>query len=82
MYEAVCCTRCQSVGLKTYVRSGSPRVGVLLLCLFIVPGLLYFLWHFASGHWGCCTCGSRDVVPLLEREKFHVHALTAEERLA
>lgn len=80
--EAVCCTQCQSVGLKTYMRSGSPCVGLILLCLFVVPGLIYFLWYLASGHWGCSTCGSRKVVSLLEEEKFHIHTLRAEQRLA
>lgn len=73
MYQAVCCTRCQSVGLKTYERSGNPRMGVLLLFFFVVPGVLYLLWHYTSGHWGCNTCGSRKVVPLVEPEKFHIH---------
>lgn len=79
MQEAVCCTRCQSVGLTRYVRNGSVRMGLLLLCLLIVPGVVYFVWYFATGHWGCSTCGSSQVTPLLEREKFHVHALKAEE---
>jgi hypothetical protein len=82
MRKAVCCTRCQSVGLITYMRNGSPRVGLLLLCLFVVPGVLYFLGYFLSGHWGCNTCGSREVVPLLERESFQVRRMQAEERLA
>lgn len=66
MNQAVCCTRCQSVGLDRYVRSGSVRLGILLLLLFVVPGVLYFAWYFLEGHWGCSTCGSRHVVPLVE----------------
>jgi hypothetical protein len=82
MHQAVCCTRCQSVGLKTYVRSGNPRMGMLLLFFFVVPGVLYFLWYLASGHWGCNTCGSRKVVPMLEQEKFCMPPFTPERRLA
>lgn len=82
MERAVCCTHCQSVGLIRFMRSGSPRIGLLLLCFFVVPGVLYFLWYFCSGHWGCSTCGSRRVVPLVEREAFHIRHLQANERLA
>jgi hypothetical protein len=66
MGKAICCTRCQSVGLEKFVRSGSIRVGLLLLLLFVVPGVLYFLWYLFEGHWGCSTCGSRQVVSLLD----------------
>ena len=38
MVKAVCCTRCQSVGLQRYIRSGSVRLGLFLLLLFVVPG--------------------------------------------
>jgi hypothetical protein len=64
MEEAVCCTKCQSVGLARYVKSGSLRKGLFLLCLFVIPGVVYFAWHLCAGHWGCSTCGSRLVVPM------------------
>lgn len=64
MERAVCCTRCQSIGLERYLRSGSVRLGLLLLLFFVVPGLLYFAWYFLEGHWGCSTCGSPKVVPI------------------
>jgi hypothetical protein len=82
MVQAVCCTHCQSVGLKRYMRSGLPRLGLLLLCLFIVPGVVYFAWHFLSGHWGCSTCGSRKVVPLIESDMFRIRTLKVEQGLA
>jgi len=63
--EAVVCTRCQAVGLEEYMYSGSIRTGLLLLAILVVPGLLYFLWYFLEGHWGCSTCGSRAVEPLM-----------------
>lgn len=66
MVKAVCCTRCQSVGLQRYIRSGSVRLGLFLLLLFVVPGVIYFLWYLGEGHWGCSTCGSRKVVPIVD----------------
>jgi hypothetical protein len=41
-------------------------VGLLLLLLFVVPGVIYFLWYLGEGHWGCSTCGSRKVVPIID----------------
>lgn len=63
--EAVVCTRCQSVGLEQYMYSGSLRTGLLLLAVLVIPGVLYFIWYFLEGHWGCSTCGSRNVEPLM-----------------
>jgi hypothetical protein len=62
--RAVVCTRCQAVGLEQYMHSGSVRKGLLLLAVLVVPGLIYFLWYFLEGHWGCSTCGSRKVEDL------------------
>jgi hypothetical protein len=28
--------------------------------------VLYFLWYLFEGHWGCSTCGSRQVVSLVD----------------
>lgn len=80
MTQAVCCTRCQSVGLSRFMHSGSTRLGVLLLFFGVVPGILYLLWFLVEGHWGCSSCGSRDVVtvgeevasPLGAPEELHV----------
>ena len=68
MARAVCCERCQSIGLERYLNIGSVRLGLLLLCLFVVPGVFYFLWYACVGYWGCSTCGSRRVVPIFDPE--------------
>jgi hypothetical protein len=66
MSRAVCCESCQSVGLDRYIHGASLKLGVLLLLLFVVPGVLYFAWFLLSSHRGCSTCGSRHVVPLVQ----------------
>jgi hypothetical protein len=66
MSRAVCCERCQSVGLDRYINGASLKLGLLLLLLFVVPGVLYFAWFLLSSHRGCGTCGSRHVVPLMQ----------------
>ena len=66
MSRAVCCTECQSVGLDRYINGASLKLGLLLLLLFIVPGVLYFAWFLVRSHRGCSTCGSRYLVPLVK----------------
>ncbi|HZB89710.1 MAG TPA: hypothetical protein VE291_13710 [Terracidiphilus sp.] len=55
--------------------SGSARRGLKLLCLFVVPGVLYFLWHLCAAHWGCSTCGSRQVVKIDDPDVLRRHAV-------
>ena len=76
MSQAVCCTRCQSVGLKRYMHSGTMKRGLFLLLFFVVPGVLYLLWYLLEGHWGCSTCGSRKVVPIINPETISIEART------
>lgn len=85
MEKAVCCTRCQSIGLEKYIRSGSVRMGILLLFFFVVPGVLYLLWHLGTGNWGCSTCGSRAIVPIEDFDATHAiegNSMNPEERMA
>lgn len=82
MEKAVCCTECQSVGLVRYIRRGTMRRGLALLCLFVVPGVLYLLWHLSTGHWGCSACGSRKVVPIQDPEVLRARGVSPEGRLA
>lgn len=77
MSEAVCCTRCQSIGLKRYMHSGTIRKGIFLSLFLIVPGVLYFIWYFLEGHWGCSTCGSPEVVPIVDPETITLEARAA-----
>jgi hypothetical protein len=56
------------------MHSGTVKKG-LFLCLFLlVPGVLYFMWYFLEGHWGCSTCGSRQVVPIVDPETITLQA--------
>lgn len=79
MVKAVCCTECQSVGLIRFVHSGSVKLGLMLLCLFVVPGVAYFLWYLCEGHWGCSTCGSREVVPIQDPDVLRANGLLPEQ---
>jgi len=67
------------------MHSGSVKKGLLLLLLFVVPGVLYLIWYLLEGHWGCSTCGSRKVVPIMDPDEFramHAESLRPEGNLA
>lgn len=70
----VVCTVCLEQGLPRVTSSANAGVGCALMFLFILPGLLYFL--FNSGKLVVCRfCGSGDVVPLdsMRAEKMGVY---------
>jgi hypothetical protein len=61
------------------MHSGNIRRGLFLLLFGVVPGLLYFLWYFLEGHWGCSTCGSPKVVPIVDPDTITFDAKTKGE---
>jgi hypothetical protein len=60
----VYCKRCGTVGEQEFYRKGSLLLGVVLLCCFILPGILYFIWYFGAGYWGCPRCQAEEIVPV------------------
>lgn len=58
------CTRCGNVAEPTQFGRGSNVVCLLLLLVFIVPGIIYLIWMNSTDYWGCPTCGAREIVPL------------------
>ncbi len=58
------CTRCQVVDRPRAEMPGSGCVLVALLCLLVVPGLIYLAWMLSTrGEWKCPHCGSTELVP-------------------
>ena len=58
------CTRCGVVGEPAHFGRGSNVVCLLLCLLFIVPGIVYYIWMNSTDYWGCKTCGAREIVPV------------------
>lgn len=58
------CTRCGTVGEQAFYRNGSVLLGIILLLFFVVPGVIYFIWYFGAGYWGCPRCQAEEIVPV------------------
>ena len=55
------CPNCGYVGKGT-VR-GSLAITLVLLCFFIVPGIIYELWREGGGRRKCKACGAFGLIP-------------------
>lgn len=61
----VLCTNCGYTGPTQKIVPGSNLVGCFLICLFVVPGLIYAVWQQINSGPGCPQCKRRDaVIPL------------------
>jgi hypothetical protein len=58
------CTRCDAVEERMFYARGSWLAFIVLCCLFLIPGIIYFVWMRSTEHFGCQKCGSPDIVPL------------------
>lgn len=56
------CANCGNIGKGT-VR-GSLAITLLLLCFFIVPGIIYELWREGGGRKKCKSCGAFGMIPV------------------
>jgi hypothetical protein len=58
------CLQCGTVGLTKRIMKGSILTEFVLWMLFLLPGLIYSVWRYASVVDGCAKCGSGNVIPL------------------
>jgi hypothetical protein len=58
------CPRCGDTGKPKKVTKGSTLIELLLLCCFLLPGVIYGVWRVSSRSEVCGTCGSDVMVPL------------------
>ena len=63
MAEPMLCTQCGTVAAPRRVTPGSGWITLVLLCFFIVPGLIYWIWRHTSTYAACANCGSKNVIP-------------------
>lgn len=57
------CMRCNEFAEPKRITPGSNAITVILVLLFILPGVLYMLWRRSAEYQVCGLCGSRDIVP-------------------
>jgi hypothetical protein len=57
------CLTCGTLAVPAKKTKGSVLVGLILLCFFFVPGLIYFVWKASSKYTACPKCDGRTLVP-------------------
>ena len=58
------CTTCGHVGEEITKGRGSVILALVLLCFFLVPGIIYILWCAVSRYDACAKCGATTLVPM------------------
>ena len=58
----IICRNCGHVGEPEQSNRGHVLISLLLLCLFIIPGIIYIVWRRSDPHLRCERCGSIDTV--------------------
>ena len=56
------CTQCGAKNQIKYKEEGSDAAGCVLLCFFIIPGLLYLIMKRFTRHPVCGSCGANALV--------------------
>ena len=57
------CTTCGHHGTAVVKTRGSIWLEIILWLLFIVPGLIYSVWHLTTRSDACAACGAATLVP-------------------
>lgn len=58
------CTYCGRQGKSTRIMKGSFLIEVILWFFFLVPGIIYSAWRFASQYRGCSYCKRDSLVQI------------------
>ena len=56
------CRNCGHFGEPERSNRGHVLISLLLLCTFIIPGIIYIVWRRSDPHLRCERCGSIDTV--------------------
>lgn len=59
----VACRVCGSLESPKVTKPGGDRLQILLLCCFVVPGIVYAIWRKSGEKLVCNLCGSEQVDP-------------------
>lgn len=58
------CSNCGTVGKPKVTYQGSSLISILLLLLFVLPGLIYMIWRDTTRKEVCKECGGEDLIPI------------------
>jgi flagellar basal body-associated protein FliL len=62
--QRLVCLSCGFIGYPESKKMGTVLITIVLLCFFILPGLIYMLWRGSSRHNVCPSCGATNLVPI------------------
>lgn len=62
------CRDCGFVSEYERKGRGSLWVALLLLCFFVIPGVIYIVWNLATKYRVCGECGSSAIIPVASPE--------------
>ncbi|MGE0761868.1 MAG: hypothetical protein AB7N80_01190 [Bdellovibrionales bacterium] len=57
------CLKCHTTANVSKSYAGSRIILVLLLCCFILPGIIYWIYISGTKSHKCPSCGKREMVP-------------------
>ncbi|HUY62226.1 MAG TPA: hypothetical protein VMV50_00300 [Candidatus Paceibacterota bacterium] len=64
MKDPMVCTNCGHVGSPKEEIPGSIWITLILLCFFILPGIIYEIWRNSGTKKVCKLCGNANLVPI------------------
>jgi len=73
------CSNCEYTGDGKV--PGSTFITLILLCFFIVPGVIYYFWRISRKDRICTKCGSKPMVPYDTKKGRELSPLTEKEVL-
>lgn len=62
--EKLLCVNCGFVGEPKKEIPGSIWITLILLCFYIIPGIVYEIWRNNATKHICPMCGSANLLPL------------------
>lgn len=63
------CPRCKYEGNGKHITKGSVAVELILLLLFLFPGLVYSIWRLSTKKWVCPDCEFENVKKIKETKE-------------
>lgn len=72
--KMIICRNCGHEGAAERELKGHFLITLILLLLYIIPGIIYMVWRRTGLHDSCAKCGSQNVVPLGSDEALKIAA--------
>lgn len=68
------CTACGRSSEPEHKLKGHVAITILLLCFYIVPGIIYMVWRRSGIKDNCPICKSENIIPVSSPEAWRIQA--------